>query len=67
MLGIKTIGNATLIAFDGGPILATDPWFGDEDSAMFGSWWLPYQIPATEKPTFKRRNTYGFRMAILTT
>jgi hypothetical protein len=40
MLGIKTIGNATLIAYDDVPILATDPWFGDEDSAFFGSWWL---------------------------
>jgi hypothetical protein len=49
MLGVKTIGNATLIAFDGGPILATDPWFGDEDDACFGSWSLTHQIPAAEK------------------
>jgi hypothetical protein len=49
MLGVKTIGNATLIAFDGGPILATDPWFGDEDDACFGSWSLTHEIPAAEK------------------
>jgi hypothetical protein len=49
MLGIKTIGNATLIAYDDVPILATDPWFGDEDEAFFGSWGLPHQIPAAEK------------------
>ena len=49
MLGVKTIGNATLIAYDDVPILATDPWFGDEDEAFFGSWGLPHQIPAAEK------------------
>jgi hypothetical protein len=46
MLGVKTIGNATLIAFDTGPILATDAWFGDEDDACFGSWSLTHRIPA---------------------
>ncbi len=49
MLGVKTIGNATLIAFDEGPILATDPWFGDEDEACFGSWGLTHKIPAAER------------------
>jgi len=49
MLGVKTIGNATLIAFDGGPVLATDPWFGDEDDACFGSWSLTHHIPTAEK------------------
>jgi hypothetical protein len=29
MLGVSTTGNATLIAEK--PILATDPWFGDEN------------------------------------
>ena len=37
MIGLSTIGNATLIAYDDNPILATDPWFGDEDPAYFGS------------------------------
>ena len=46
MLGALTIGNATLIAYDGRPVLATDPWLGDEDPAYFGSWWLSHEIPA---------------------
>jgi hypothetical protein len=36
MLGVSTIGNAILIAYDDNPILATDPWFGDENPAYFG-------------------------------
>ncbi|WNG37433.1 MBL fold metallo-hydrolase [Archangium violaceum] len=43
MLGFETIGNATLIAIDGKPILATDPWISD--AAYFGSWGLSYSIP----------------------
>lgn len=46
MLGVTTIGNATLIAYDEKPILATDPWFGDEHPAYFGSWGLSHRIPA---------------------
>jgi len=46
MLGVSTTGNATLIAYDDKPILATDPWFGDENSAYFGSWRLSHRIPA---------------------
>jgi hypothetical protein len=49
LLGVKTIGNATLIAFDGEPVLATDPWIGDEDDAYFGSWTLSHEIPVREK------------------
>jgi hypothetical protein len=49
MLGVKMVGNATLIAYDGIPILATDPWFGNEDDAYFGSWCLSHEISATEK------------------
>ncbi|MCI0557828.1 MAG: hypothetical protein MN733_04985, partial [Nitrososphaera sp.] len=49
MLGVATVGNATLIAMDGKPVLATDPWFGDEDEAYFGSWTLSYQIPSKHK------------------
>ncbi len=46
MLGIKTIGNATLVAYEDVPVLATDPWFGAEDDAYFGSWTLSHIIPA---------------------
>tara|TARA_B100000767_G_C19719731_1_gene516695 strand:- start:114 stop:1472 length:1359 start_codon:yes stop_codon:yes gene_type:complete len=46
MQSISTIGNATLIAYDhGDPILSTDPWFGDEDDAYFGSWTLSHEFP----------------------
>lgn len=49
MLGVSTIGNATLIAYDKVPILATDAWFGDETPAYFGSWTLNHEIPAEIK------------------
>src|ERR1051325_11438437 len=42
-LGFETIGNATLIAFDNGPVLATDPWIAG--SAYFGSWGLSHEVP----------------------
>ena len=45
MLGVQTIGNATLIAYDGTPVLSTDPWMGRDHYAYFGSWHLPYNIP----------------------
>lgn len=43
------IGNATVIAYDDGPIVTTDPWIGDEDSAYFGSWTLSHKIPEEQK------------------
>src|SRR5690242_11301620 len=49
MAHVKTVGNATLIAFDPHPVLVTDPWFGDIDSAYFGSWTLEREIPAAER------------------
>tara|TARA_B110000305_G_scaffold204092_1_gene233463 strand:- start:5283 stop:6644 length:1362 start_codon:yes stop_codon:yes gene_type:complete len=50
MSSISTIGNATLIAYDEAvPILSTDPWFGDEDHAYFGSWTLSHEIPTKYK------------------
>ena len=42
MIGAQTIGNATVIAYDKKPILATDPWLGLDHYAYFGSWYLPY-------------------------
>ncbi len=42
-LGFETIGNATLICHDRGPILVTDPWI--KGNAYFGSWTLSHQIP----------------------
>jgi hypothetical protein len=60
MLGVKTIGNATLIAYDEVPILATDPWFGGEDEAFFGSWGLSHEIPAAEKADIQRAKYIWF-------
>jgi len=42
-IGFDTIGNATLICYDKGPVLTTDPWLGA--SAYFGSWILKHPIP----------------------
>ena len=44
MLGVKTIGNATLVAYEDKPVLATDPWLGDIDDAYFGSWKLSHVV-----------------------
>ena len=43
MLGFETIGNATLIAYDGNPVLVTDPWI--RGGAYFGSWTFSHLIP----------------------
>jgi len=42
-IGFETIGNATLICYDRGPVLVTDPWI--KGSAYFGSWGLSHKIP----------------------
>ena len=46
---ITSVGNATIIVNDENPILCTDPWIGDEDSAYFGSWTLSHEIPTHVK------------------
>src|SRR5215207_7911621 len=43
MLGFDTIGNATLVAYDETPVLATDPWLAGD--AYFGSWRLSHAVP----------------------
>jgi hypothetical protein len=42
-IGFDTIGNATVICYDRGPVLATDPWV--QGSAYFGSWTNSHVIP----------------------
>ena len=42
-IGFETIGNATVVVHDDGPVLATDPWV--RGSAYFGSWGLSHEIP----------------------
>ena len=49
MLGATAIGNATLIVYDGAPVLATDPWLDHPDGAYFGSWALEYEIPPDQE------------------
>jgi len=64
MLGVSTTGNATLIAYDDKPILATDPWFGDENPAYFGSWGLSHRIPPDCKRDILAAKYIWFRTAI---
>ena len=42
-LGFDTVGNGTLIAYDSGPVLVTDPWLGG--NLYFGSWQMSHEIP----------------------
>lgn len=42
-IGFETIGNATLICHDKGPVLVTDPWL--RGGAYFGSWGLSHDVP----------------------
>jgi hypothetical protein len=51
-LGFETVGNATLILHDGGPVLATDPWIAG--AAYFGSWGLAHEIPAAQIEAVKQ-------------
>ena len=50
-LGFETIGNATAICHDGGPVLATDPWI--VGSAYFGSWIHQHRIPDEQMEAVK--------------
>ncbi|XXF78680.1 MBL fold metallo-hydrolase [Myxococcaceae bacterium GXIMD 01537] len=51
-LGFETIGNATLICHDAGPVLVTDPWL--EGGAYFGSWTLSHEIPTEQREAIRR-------------
>lgn len=50
-LGFDTIGHATVIAYDQGPILVTDPWF--EGDAYFGSWVLSHEVPEEQREAIR--------------
>ena len=50
-LGFETIGNATIICYDGAPVLATDPWITPE--AYFGSWGHSHAIPPDQFEAIK--------------
>ena len=66
MIGAQTIGNATVIAYDKNPILATDPWLGLDHFAYFGSWYLPYEIPENIHNDILSSKYIFFLMDILT-
>lgn len=51
-LGFETIGNATLICHDNGPVLVTDPWV--DGSAYFGSWTLSHELPEQLREHIRR-------------
>jgi hypothetical protein len=46
-LGFETIGNATLLCHDRGPVVVTDPWI--VGPAYFGSWTLSHEIPDEQR------------------
>jgi hypothetical protein len=52
MLGFDSIGSATLIAYDGVPVLTTDAWINDD--AYFGSWAHDYVIPPEQLDAIRR-------------
>lgn len=56
--GFDTIGNATIIAYDGGPVLVTDPWI--DHSAYFGSWRLSHAVPAEQRAAIMACPTIWF-------
>lgn len=51
-LGFETIGNATVIGYDRGPVLATDPWV--KGPAYFGSWVLTHQVPPAQMEAIRQ-------------
>ena len=50
-LGFDTIGNATLIGYDGVPVLVTDPWI--DGSPYFGSWSLSHEVPEEQRAAIR--------------
>jgi hypothetical protein len=66
VLGAATIGNATLIAYEDRPIVATDPWLGDETPAYFGSWGLSHRIPPDIRQDIMDAEYTGFPMGTRT-
>ena len=58
MLGFDSIGSATLIAYDGDPVLTTDAWINED--AYFGSWGHDYAIPAEQMDAIRRARFHWF-------
>lgn len=58
MIGFDTIGNATVVAYDDGPVIATDPWIAGE--AYFGSWGISHKIPEEQREAIRRAKYQWF-------
>lgn len=52
MIGAKTIGNSTLIAFDDKPLFVTDPWL--KETVHISGAGSFYHIPVQEADTVMR-------------
>ena len=50
-LGFDTAGNATLIVYDRGPLLVTDPWI--DGPAYFGSWTQSHEIGEEQRAAIR--------------
>jgi hypothetical protein len=61
MLGFETVGNATVIVYDGSPVLVTDPWV--DGSAYFGSWGLSHRVPSAQRDAIGRSKFVWFSHA----
>jgi len=57
-VGFDTIGNATLIVHDQGPVLVTDPWVAG--GAYFGSWGLSHAVPDEQLEAVRRARFVWF-------
>lgn len=57
-LGFDTIGNATLIAYDGRPVVATDPWIAG--APYFGSWGMSHEIPPEQMAAIRSADYIWF-------
>ena len=62
MLGVDTIGNSTLIAYDATPVIATDPLMGKP--AYFRSEGGPFDIPEEQQRVSLDPNMFGYRTDI---
>lgn len=58
MRGFDTIGSATLIAYDDGPVITTDPWINKE--AYFGAWGHDYEIPPEQMAAIRSARYHWF-------
>jgi len=58
MRAFETVGNAIVIAYDGRPVLTTDPWISGD--AYFGSWAHDYEIPPVQLQAIRDAQYHWF-------